>query len=171
MMQFQTNRLEVRPMTTEDHEAILDLLTNEIVGRTYMIPEYGSREEAEPLARRLVELSHAQERYVAGIYLGEEFIGMMNETEVKGKQVEMGYALLPAFYNQGYATEAFSGAIGYLHSHGFDAVLAGAFSENAASIRVMEKCGMERCTHVDEIEYRGKVRTCVNFAIHRKEAV
>ena len=171
MMQFQTNRLEVRPMTTEDHEAILDLLTNEIVGRTYMIPEYGSREEAEPLARRLVELSHAQERYVAGIYLGEDFIGMMNETEMKNGQIEMGYALLPAFYNQGYATEAFSGAIDYLHSHGFETVLAGAFSENTASIRVMEKCGMERCTHVDEIEYRGNVHTCVNFAIKRKEIV
>lgn len=169
MMQFQTNRLEVRPMTTEDHEALLDLLTNEIVGRTYMIPEYGSREEAEPLARRLVELSYAQGRYVAGVYYSGAFIGMMNETEVQGDRIEMGYALLPVFYNQGFATEAFSGAIDYLHSHGFETVLAGAFTENAASIRVMEKCGMERCAHVDEIEYRGNVHNCVNFAIKRKE--
>lgn len=168
MMQFQTNRLEVRPMSIEDKEAILDLLTDEIVGRTYMIPEYRSREEAEPLALRLIELSHAQDRYVAGVYLKATFIGLMNETEVKDDQIEMGYALLPAYHNQGFATEAFSGAIRYLYSHGFETVLAGAFSENAASVRVMEKCGLERCSHADEIEYRGKVHTCVNFAITRK---
>lgn len=170
-MQFQTNRLEVRPMSIEDKEAILDLLTDEIVGRTYMIPEYSSREEAEPLALRLIELSYAQGRYVAGIYLNAIFIGLMNETEVKDNQIEMGYALLPAYHNQGYTTEAFSGAIRYLHSHGFETVLAGAFSENAASLRVMEKCGMRRCSQMDEIEYRGEVHTCVNFAVTRKENV
>ena len=103
MMQFKTKRLDVGPMTEEYKEAILDLLTNEVVGRTYMLPEYNSREEAEHLFLRLVELSHAPDRYVSGIYYDGVFIGMMNETEVKDTQVEMGYALLPAYYNQGFA--------------------------------------------------------------------
>lgn len=83
MMQFITKRLTVGPMTEEHRESILDLLTNEIVGRTYMLPEFKSREEAEPLFRRLVDLSNAPDRYVSGIYYNGVFIGMMNETEVK----------------------------------------------------------------------------------------
>ena len=166
-MNFKTRRLEVRAMTQEDKEAILDLLTNEIVGKTYMLPAYQSRLEAEPLFRRLVELSGDESRYVAGVYLDDQFIGMMNDTEIKGKQVEMGYAYLPAFYNRGYATEAFQGAITHLFDHGFETVVAGAFSENAASLRVMEKCGMVRQDYTDEIEYRGVTYSCIYYAISK----
>ena len=164
-MHFKTERLEVRPMTPEDREDILDLLTDETVGKTYMLPEYKYREEAEPLFLRLVELSRDEKRYVAGVYLDGRFIGMMNETEIKDKQVEMGYAYLPAYYNRGYATEAFSGAIRYLLNHGFETVLAGAFSENPASLRVMEKCGMEKQDYTDEIDYRGVTHTCIYYKI------
>lgn len=164
-MKFKTNRLEVRPMAVEDKEAILDLLTDETVGKTYMLPEYRCREEAEPLFHRLVELSEDAGRYVAGVYLDGRFIGMMNETEIKDGRIEMGYAFLPAFYNRGYATESFNGAIDYLLSNGFETVLAGAFSGNAASIRVMEKCGMTRQTYTDEIDYRGVTHTCVYYAV------
>lgn len=169
MMEFKTERLEVKPMTMADKELVLDLLTDETVGKTYMLPDYVNREDAEPLFRRLVELSHADGRFVAGIYLEGRFIGMMNETDVKDKQIEMGYALLPAFCNQGYATESFKGAIQYLFSHGFETVLAGAFRENAASIRVMEKCGMMRQPQTDEIDYRGVTHTCVYYAIKKEE--
>lgn len=169
MMKFKTNRLEIRPMTLDDKEAILDLLTDETVGKTYMLPEYKSREEAEPLFRRLVELSQADGCYVAGVYLDDCFIGIMNEVEIKDGTIEMGYAFLPAFYNRGYATEVFEGTINYLLSHGFDTVLAGAFSENAASIRVMEKCGMVRQNQTDEIDYRGMTHICVCYAIQKGE--
>ena len=168
-MKFQTNRLTIKPITREDRDAVLDLLTDETVGKTYMLPEYKCREEAEPLFLRLVELSQTSGRYVAGVYLDGYFIGMMNETERKEKQIEMGYAYLPAFYNRGYATEAFRGAISYLFAQGFEAVLASAFSENPASLRVMEKCGMTRQDHTDTIDYRGIPHTCIYYAITKGE--
>ena len=56
-MYFKTNRLEIRPISPADKEDVLDLVTSEIVGKTYMFPKYQSRTEAEPLFRRLVELS------------------------------------------------------------------------------------------------------------------
>lgn len=167
-MNFRTVRLEIRPISPADQEAVLDLLTNGIVGKTYMLPAYQSRLEAESLFRRLVELSGDESRYVAGVYLDNQFIGMMNDTEIKGKQVEMGYAYLPAFYNCGYATEAFHGAIHYLFDHGFETVVAGAFAENPASIRVMEKCGMIRQDYTDEIEYRGATHSCIYYAISKR---
>ena len=162
-MDFSTNRLEIKPMSPADKEAILDLLVDEIVGKTYMLPEYQSREEAAPLFNRLVQLSQDESRYVAGVYLKGQFIGMMNDVEIKDKKIEMGYAYLPAYYSKGYATEAFAGAISWLHDHGFETVVAGAFSENAASLRVMEKCGMVKQDYTDEIEYRGKTHTCIYY--------
>lgn len=166
-MRFTTDRLEIKEIAQEDKEEVLDLLTDEIVGKTYMFPKFQNRSEAEPLFRRLVDFSHDDSRYVAGVYLDGRFIGMMNAVEFKGKQVEMGYAYLPAYYNQGYATEAFRGAISYLLDHGFETVLAGAFRCNLASMRVMEKCGMTKQDYTDEIEYRGVTHTCIYYAIHR----
>jgi len=166
-MNFKTKRLEIKPISLEDKETVLDLLTDETVGKTYMLPEYKCREEAEPLFLRLVQLSRDENRYVTGVYLEGQFIGMMNDTEIKDKQIEMGYAFLPAYYNRGYATESFLGAISYLLDHGFDTVVAGAFSENTASLRVMEKCGMIKQDYTDEIEYRGKARTCIYYAISK----
>lgn len=164
-MYITTPRLRIKPISLADREAVLDLLTNETVGKTYMLPKYGSREEAIPLFRRLVALSEDESRYVAGIYWEGCFIGMMNETEIKDKQIEMGYALLPAYYNRGFATEAFKGVIDYLFACGFETVVAGAFSNNTASLRVMEKCGMMKQDNTDEIVYRGTTHTCIYYAV------
>lgn len=167
-MNFKTNRLEIKPISPDDKEAVLDLLTSETVGRTYMLPDYRSRREAEPLFQRLVALTADESRYVAGVYLDGQFIGMMNDTEIKGKQVEMGYAYLPDYYNRGYATEAFRGAISHLLDHGFESVVAGAFAENPASLRVMEKCGMTRQSYTDTLDYRGVTHTCIYYAVTKK---
>lgn len=163
-MRFQTNRLEIRPIALADKEYVLDLLTNETAGKTYMLPQFNCREEAEPLFQRLVQLPADNSRYVAGVYLEDRFIGMMNDVEIKGKQIEMGYVYLPDYYNRGFATEAFSGAIRYLLAEGFDTVLAGAFEDNPASLRVMQKCGMTKQDYTDEIDYRGVIHTCIYYA-------
>ena len=54
-----------------------------------------------------------------------------------------------------------------MFSQGFETVLAGAFVENAASMRVMEKSGMTRQDYTDEIEYRGVTHTCIYYAISK----
>ena len=145
----------------------MDLLTDKTVSRTYMLPDYQNRAEAEPLFQRLVQLSAEGSRFVAGVYLDGVFIGMMNDVEIKGQQIELGYAYLPAYYNKGFATEALQGAIAYLLGHGFTTVLTGAFAENSASLRVMEKCGMEKQEYTDELEYRGIPHTCIYYAAKR----
>lgn len=162
-MDIKTDRLELKAISPDSRDALVELLTDNTVKQTYILPEFDSVEAAQKLAQRLMDLSRNEERYVAGIYLGESLIGILNETEVAGEQIEIGYALLPRYYNQGYCTEALGCAIKYFSTHGFREVVAGAFSENAASIRVMEKNGMEKLPWTDEIEYRGKVHTCVYY--------
>ena len=164
MMNFNTERLEIKPFSDEDREAVIDLVTDHFVKQTYMLPDFASREDAIPLFERLKGLSQGDDRLVSGIYLGGAFIGFMNEVEIKDKCIELGYAILPKYHNCGYCTEALTGAIPYLFQLGFDEVIAGAFEGNEASFRVMIKSGMEKLEHQDEIEYRGKVHRCVYYS-------
>jgi len=43
--------------------------------------------------------------------------------------------------------------------------MAGAFAENCASIRVMQKAGMQLMDKTELIEYRGQNRNCVYYGI------
>ena len=164
MMYFKTKRLEVKPISNADREAVIDLVTDNFVKQTYMLPDFTSREDAISLFERLRNLSQGDDRLVGGIYLNGAFIGFMNEVEIKGKSIELGYAILPKYHNCGYCTEALSGAIPYLFQRGFEEVITGAFEGNEASFRVMIKSGMEKLDHQDEIEYRGKVHCCLYYS-------
>lgn len=164
---LKTARLTVKPMDEADSSAVQQILTHRSVIRTYMVPDL-SPEQAERLFRRLKDLSWDTSRYVRGIYLNGQLIGFLNDTEITGDSLELGWALHPAYHNQGYATEAVSAAIADLFSMGVPAVLAGAFDWNVPSIRVMEKCGMTRQEYTDEIPYRGKTHTCLYYAAKRE---
>lgn len=167
-MDFVTKRLRVGPMDEVHLPALTALLTDDTVKQTYMVPDFGSRGEAEALARRLTELSQNPARHMAGIFLEDALIGIIHDVELKGDGIELGYALLPAYHNRGYCSEALRGAVNWLWEHGFRKVIAGAFEENLASIRVMEKCGMVRQPETENIDYRGKLHRCVYYAATRE---
>lgn len=164
---IRTERLELRYISPEHLDVLVKLLTDDVVKQTYMVPEFSCREEAVKLVQRLIAMSEQGERYVFGIYFGEILIGILNETESVDDRIEVGYAVLPRYHNQGFGTEALRGAIGYFFDHGFREVLAGAFEENAASIRVMVKSGMKKLDCRDEIAYRGQVHGCVYYSVKR----
>lgn len=163
-MYVQTKRLELKPISADSVDLLVELFADEQVKQTYMVPDFKSREEAEKLAKRVQLLSEDASRNVAGIYLGEQLIGLFNQTDTCQDGIEVGYAFLPRFHNQGFATEALMGAISYFFTLGFQKVVAGAFEENAASIRVMVKSGMQKEERSDEVGYRGKSHRCVYYA-------
>ena len=164
-MYIKTERLELKPFSAADEARAVLLLTNAVVKQTYMLPDFAEPQDAVPLFQRLMALSLEDGRYVAGIYLDGLLIGILNETEVCDRSIEVGYALLPDYYNQGYATEALQGAAGFLLDQGFARVIAGAFEENAASIRVMVKAGFSLLDKADTIEYRGRTHRCVYYGL------
>ena len=166
-MYIKTERLELKPISRGSLNAMVELLIDDVVKQTYMVSDFSNREEALKLAERLITLSEQEGRYVAGIYFGDSPIGILNETEKAGDRIEVGYALLPRYHNQGFCTEALRGAIGYFFAQGFNEVLAGAFEDNIASVRVMIKSGMKKLNRQDEIEYRGLVHRCVYYSIKR----
>ena len=157
--------MELKPIQIENQEQMLDMLTSEKVNKTFMLPDYPSRQDALPLFRRLVELSRDQSRYVRGIYAGDILVGFLNDVEISDGAIELGYVIHPDHWNKGYATAALGLALRQLLDGGFREIITGAFSENTASIRVMEKAGMVRMDKTDTIIYRGTTHTCVYFHI------
>lgn len=169
-MYIKTPRLELKPITPDSLENLTDLLTDALVTKFYMVPDFPSREDARKLSRRLMALSYAEERRVAGIYLENDLIGILNQTNVQGECIELGYALLPRYHNRGFATEALHGAIDYCFGLGFREVITGAFAENIPSIRVMVKCGMQKIDLQEQITYRGRTHNCVYYSITKEDS-
>ena len=132
-----------------------------------MLPNFPTEEDAIKLFRRLMELSQGDDHYVVAICLGDSLIGWINDTEQQGSSIEVGYVIHPRYHGHGYMTEALKASIVDLFDRGYTEVKAGAFEENIASIRVMEKCGMIQQKHMDEIEYRSVMHRCVYYAAKR----
>ena len=162
-----TKRLTLKALDARDREAALDLLTNDCVKKTYMLPDFETREDAVPLFQRLMDLSQGDDRFLVGIYLNGYLIGYVNEVEKKDGRMELGYLIHPQFHNRGYMTEALMAVTDHLLANGLDEVVTGAFEENAASLRVMEKAGMTKLDYTDEIEYRGKLHRCIYYSRKR----
>ena len=163
-MNFKTERLIVRQFSDGDKEKMLEMLCDESIKKTYMIPDFVDRAAAEKMLAAFMRLSLDESRYVGAICLDGEIIGFMNDTGIEGGSIEMGYVISPKHQNKGFCTEAMSGAIDYLFEKGFSEVICGAFEENAASLRVMKKCGMKMLHKTDVIEYRGERHNCIYYS-------
>lgn len=166
-MELHTQRLTLKPFSHKDSDRVISILSNDEIKKTYMVPDFENREQAEQMFARLQALSLSGDHFVYGIYLEGDLIGLLNDVEMDDETVELGYVIDPEFQNRGFATQALSVAIEELFCMGYSCVRAGHFDENPASGRVMEKCGMVLIPETDEIEYRGAVHRCLNYAIRK----
>ena len=169
MRTHQDNAVTLRPLSQSDAPVMTALLTDPIIKKTYMLPELPDQAAAIPLFQRMLALSRDPRRYVRGICADGRLIGFLNDTDIHDGRIELGYVISPACHGQGFMTVALRSAIRELFTLGFQEVLAGAFEENKASIRVMEKCGMRRLDRTDAIEYRRTVHNCVYYSIKKQE--
>ena len=167
MGEITTTRLTLGTIRECDFDAMMAIFKSDAVKATYMVPDLPTREAEMKLFTRIRELSERDDRYVFGIFLDGKLIGMLNDTDICGKTVEVGYAIHPDYWGKGYATEALSAVIPHLFSVGFDEVIAGAFECNPASLRVMEKSGMKRTKMTAEVEYRGVTHKCIYYSIKK----
>lgn len=170
MSEVRTPRLLIRPILAEDRADMLRLLADKQVAQTYMLPDFPDEAAVTKLFERLRTLSGESAHYIRALILDGHAVGMVNDTEIADGTIELGWLLLPAFHGQGLMTEAVRAIIADLFTQGFAQVTAGAFEDNIASIRVMEKAGMRRMDgRTDLIDYRGKSRRCVYYAARRDE--
>ncbi len=166
---LESSRLLLRPFEAGDAEDMLQMLYNDEIKKTYMIPDFESREKAMALFERYRGLSLDPARIVYGIYRKDsgKLIGFLNDCGIDREQrlCELGYAFHPDHWRQGYASEALKTVLEELSRTGMKTVRAFYFEENPASGRVMEKCGMKPNGLFHETDYRGKIHHSIGMEI------
>ena len=165
---IKTPRLMLKRITARDVAEGIRIYRDDRVNKTYMFPDL-TEEAAKKLHDRISALSADDSRYVRGIYLENRMVGFINDPVILEGSLELGWVVEPEYHNRGFATEAVTYAIQDLFGRGYAEVTAGAFEENPASMRVMQKSGMHLIEKTEEIEYRGKIHHCIFYAIRRDE--
>ena len=167
---IQTERLTLKAFTEGHRQAMLGILFDKDIKKTYMLPDFDTPEQAGPLFEKLMQFSRSDNHFVYGICLNDTPIGFVNDCEITDSAIELGYVIAPAHQNKGFATEAVRACIDALFDMGFEEVKAGFFEENIASGRVMEKCGMVKMDLEEDIEYKGILRHCLYYHITKTKA-
>lgn len=164
---IKTGRLEIMPFRVKDFPNLAEILTNSQIKKTYMIPDFETREALNIMVQKIAQYSLSDQRFERGIFLEDRLIGFVNEVERKDGSMELGYVIHPSFWGRGYATEMLKSVIEMLLEAGFSQVITGAFEENTASIRVMEKCGMRKTDLEADIAYRGRNHHCIYYSFEK----
>lgn len=164
---IKTKRLVIKPYTENDYNQMFELLTNQKIKETYVIPDFKSLEDVQEYIVKLKELSYSNSHFERGIYLNEILIGFVNDVEIVNKSIEIGYVIHPEYQKQGFATEMLAEVIRFLFNQGYDSIKCCAFITNQASIRVMEKCHMKPLNYKVELLYQSKIQECIYYSIER----
>jgi RimJ/RimL family protein N-acetyltransferase len=145
MRGFTTARLVAVPVTHEDTPMFERLWADERVGRTP-----GGIRDAQQVHEAVVAgIDHWRRRGFGRWVLraGGQPIGTVKLAEWLARgtpEVELGYALLPEFWGQGYAVEAGAGALEHARTElGLTEVVAFTLPENQPSLAVMQRLGFE----------------------------
>jgi RimJ/RimL family protein N-acetyltransferase len=144
-----TERLLIRPVTPDDFGRLYEIraipeVTQWLTGRPTSYENYVERygTPARLASTLVVELG---DTIIGDLFLGVE--APYSQVEVRdraeGSQAAVGWLLDPAYVGHGYATEATTEVLRICFEElGLRRVVAGAFADNAASLRVMARLGM-----------------------------
>ena len=167
-VKIETERLHLRPLSTDDLEALHLLWTDADVRKYLWDDQVISKEQAEEVITSSIEsfdtngfgfwavLPKGEESLIG--FCGFRFFG-------DDRDIEILYGLASAKWGQGLATEAARAIMRWgFEDHGFETIYAGADPPNAASFRVMERIGMKyaRRTRINDVE-------AIYYALSREE--
>ncbi|HEY0798310.1 MAG TPA: GNAT family N-acetyltransferase [Candidatus Baltobacteraceae bacterium] len=159
--EFHTPRLRGVRFRPEHLPELCELDEDPVIQSTLFGTVFTQNESQARLQRRIEHWdTHGFGDYVVylkdGTFIGTcaIFTARMDIDDGPQDTVAIGYVLKPEFWNQGYATEMSRAALRIAFEDlELPCVYAAALPENAASRRVMEKCGM---TYVREFLYQGR---------------
>ncbi len=144
---IETERLFLREITLDDKQALFRLHSDPLVQKYTGEAVVRSMEEIEKAIERRI-ISYKQYgfgRWATILKSGKQFVGWAGLAYLpEFDEIDLGYRFLTEYWGLGLATEASHAILNY----GFDSlklkkIVAIAMKENKASIRVMEKVGME----------------------------
>ena len=148
MMILETDRLQLRLLSVDDAEFILRLLNEPSFIQN--IGDRGVRTADDARAYILKGPIASYEKFGFGLWMVETrsaaapigICGLLKRDVLE--DVDIGYALLPEFWSQGYALESASAVMSYASVKlGLRRVVAVTNSDNKSSIRLLEKMGFQ----------------------------
>ncbi|MGO2931843.1 GNAT family N-acetyltransferase [Microbacterium sp.] len=149
----RTERLEIRPVTTDDFAAVWGYRRLPEVNR-WLGPAPQTREafdelylDPERLATTLIVRRLADGQVIGDVMLkiGDAWAQREVAERARGTEAELGWTLAPPYMGQGYAIEAVRAVIDVCFGAlGLRRVHAGCFADNEPSWRLMERLGMRR---------------------------
>ncbi len=167
---IETKRLLLRPLESGDSKAIFRNISHDRDVLRYYLAPYIEREE-EASVEGTVNACRTQKMYCFAVVLREtgEVIGMLNQCSSPNRYMhtaELGYAIGKAYWNKGYTTEALRAAIDFMFARGIHKVTCCHITENTASGRVMQKCGMiYEGIRKDELYYHDRYWDTANYYV------
>lgn len=153
MIKFKTDRLTIRDPQGDDISQWHRLISDpETMYYLQDILTASPQESRKSLEQAMAQAASANRREYFFAVLETDtnaFAGSVGYTveadTPAGKIAHAGYFLLPEFHGRGYAAEALSGIMRYAFTQGGVVRLqTGCITENRASERVMQKCGMKK---------------------------
>jgi RimJ/RimL family protein N-acetyltransferase len=144
---LETDRLTLRAATPKDVDNLYELNSDPEVMRYINGGKPTPRQEISdgiiPFWLNFYERGDGLGYWIAQARAGQEFLGWFHFRPDVGEGVELGYRLRPACWDRGYATEGSRALVrkGFTDM-GVDRIFGHTMTVNAASRRVMEKCGM-----------------------------
>jgi [ribosomal protein S5]-alanine N-acetyltransferase len=168
---IDTPRLQLRPLTVDDAEAIHQAYGDPEAMRFWDLP---AADDVAETARRVEVWSYITPDFHAawGIELKHEkaLAGVVNynRREPWHRRLEVGYILARPYWHQGLAYEAMSGLLDYciqqLDTHRIEATIE---PGNTASIRLIERLGFKREGDLlrDRIMVAGEFRSVCLYAL------
>lgn len=147
MTQLATERLVLRDFAWSDQEALHSFASDPIVTRFMDWGPNDIHDTVAFLTMAVAQSSHRQrtEFEFATVLADGRLIGSVSIriTNQQHQQGEIGYILDPAFWSQGYATEAARALLEFgFGSLGLHRIAATCRPDNLGSARVLEKAGM-----------------------------
>lgn len=166
-----TERLLLRPVWPEDAHALFAGIADQGVVRNLARAPWPYSIDH---ARQFVSLIR-DERYPRFLITrpdatGSSLIGCVGIDESDGG-VELGYWIARQHWSRGYATEAARGAIAIARVLGHERMVAGHFTDNPASGRVLRKLGFQATgeTVMRHSCGRGEEAACVRYCLDLAE--
>ena len=163
MVTLKDKNITLDKVTMEDAYDYYLIASNKNITTSFMLDEVENLEEAKSEIEEVINNYNDNEFYYFAIRLDGKLIGVMKSYE--SDYLELGYAINETYWNKGYATIALKLVTDYFLSiDRIKKIILGAFSDNYASIRVMEKCGYSFIgLKKDEFYYKGKSRDIAYF--------
>lgn len=148
MVTLETNRLLLREFRIEDATDVFAFTKLSQVGNSAGWPPHKTIKDAK---NRILSLIDKQEVFAIELKEEQKVIGSIGVQYTsfhsqmrKANKRQVGFSIHPDYWGKGYATEALLQVIDHLFTASqVDRIYCSFIKGNAASKRVMEKCGLE----------------------------